>query len=97
MNHSGFDVLQYEFLAERAGALGRQGVKVEKALACLKDSVGSGCGDAERQALRADAAEAVWALFVQREICGLRDQRDAIRRYGIPAEVMALVGVVRRS
>ena len=29
-------------------------------------------------------------------ICGLRDSRDAVRRYGIPKEVMARLGIVRK-
>ena len=44
-----------------------------------------------------DAADKVWAFFIQREICGLRSQKDAIRRYGIPPEVMARLGIVRKK
>jgi hypothetical protein len=34
----------------------------------------------------------VFALIVQRELCGLRDQDDVLRHYGVTAEVMARVG-----
>ena len=39
----------------------------------------------------------VWAFFIQREICGLRSQKDAIRRYAIPPEVIARLGIVRKK
>jgi hypothetical protein len=80
---SHLNVFEYELMAERADALGRHGLKVEKALA-------------ERQRLLDDAVDAVWAFLIQREICGFRDSRDAVRRYGIPKEVMARLGIVRK-
>jgi hypothetical protein len=43
-----------------------------------------------------EASDAVWAFFIQREICGLRNGRDVIQRYAIPNEVLAKVGAVRR-
>jgi hypothetical protein len=33
---------------------------------------------------------------VQRELCGLRDQREVIRFYGIPQEVIARLGAMER-
>ena len=93
---TGFNVLEYELLSERADALGRHGLKVEKALQPLRAKTAAGCGEDRRQALLDAAADAVWAFFIQREICGLRDQRDIIRRYDIPKEVLARVGIVRK-
>ncbi len=92
----GLDILEYELMAERADALGRHGLRVEKAIAALQ-----GLGDPEttpegREALLDAAADAVWSFFIQREICGLRSNRDAIERYGIPKEVVARLGVVRK-
>ena len=53
--------------------------------------------DAEtRRQLVAKAAREVWAFFVQRELCGLRDQKDVIRHYGIPNEVLARLGAVEK-
>ncbi len=96
-HHStGLNVLEYELLSERADALGRHGLKVEKALEQLRERTAAGCGADQRQALLDEAADAVWAFFIQREICGLRDQRDLIRRYEIPKEVLARVGIVRK-
>lgn len=94
---SGFNVLEYELMAERADALGRHGLKVEKALERLRNSAETGCDPHQRDEMLYAAADAVWALFIQREICGMRDQRDTIRRYGIPREVLARVGIVRKA
>lgn len=91
-----FNVLEYELMSERADALGRHGLKVEKALAALSTLKGDAAADL-RERLLDEAADAVWAFFIQREICGLRDSRDAVRRYGIPKEVMARLGIVRRK
>ncbi|ACP27311.1 hypothetical protein NGR_c35890 [Sinorhizobium fredii NGR234] len=93
---SGVNVLEYELMAERADALGRHGLKVEKAIAALNGFDRERNRPEERQRLLDDAADAVWAFLIQREICGLRDSRDAVRRYGIPNEVMARLGIVRK-
>ncbi|QRM53869.1 DUF6665 family protein [Sinorhizobium sp. BG8] len=94
---SGLNALEYELMAERADSLGRHGLKVEKALALLAERVSVGCSPEEREDLLNDAADKVWAFFIQREMCGLRSQKDAIRRYGIPPDVMARLGIVRRK
>ncbi|AFL54600.1 hypothetical protein ABIE78_005760 [Sinorhizobium fredii] len=93
---SGVNVLEYELMAERADALGRHGLKVEKAIAALNGFDREKDQPEERRRLLDEAADAVWAFFIQREICGLRDSRDAVRRYGIPKEVMARLGIVRK-
>ena len=92
----GFNVLEYELLSERASALGRHGLKVETALAQLQAWDQARHDDAERERRVNEAADAVWAFFIQREICGLRNNRDLIQRYAIPGEVLAKVGVVRK-
>jgi hypothetical protein len=93
---SGMSALEYELLAERANALGRHGRKVELALAELKAWDPARRSAEQRDDLLYEAADAVWALFIQREICGLRNSADVIQRYGIPKEVLARLGVVRR-
>ncbi|MBP1887192.1 DUF6665 family protein [Sinorhizobium mexicanum] len=93
---SGVNVLEYELMAERADALGRHGLKVERAIAALDQFDSSKEQPAARERLLDEAADAVWAFLIQREICGLRDSRDAVRRYGIPKEVMARLGIVRK-
>ncbi|MGO4439145.1 DUF6665 family protein [Rhizobium sp. RAF56] len=93
---STFNPLEYELASERADALGRQGRKVEATLArlaeCSKDDRDRG----EREKLVDDAADAVWALFIQREVCGLRNNRDLVAWYGIPGEVLARLGAIRK-
>ncbi|WEX77629.1 hypothetical protein PYH37_002440 [Sinorhizobium numidicum] len=93
---SGVNVLEYELMSERADALGRHGLKVEKAIAALNGFDREKHEPGVRQRLLDEAADAVWAFLIQREICGLRDSRDAVRRYGIPKEVMARLGIIRK-
>ena len=83
------DAIGQEVLAEKAASLGQAGRKVEL---CL-DRLRSHEGDEERRALlRSDAAAAVYAYFVQRELCGFRRHDDVIRDYKIPREVLVRLG-----
>jgi hypothetical protein len=84
-------VLDREIAEEKASALGRAGRRLEAALAGLKDAAGEG-----RPPLVEEAADALFAYLVQREAMGLRDQRTVLREFGVPAEVVARMGVVRR-
>ena len=88
---SPLSVLEYELMAERADSLGRAGLKAEAALEQLKD-----CPETEREDRLDAAAEAVQALFIQREICGLKNGRDVVARYGIPGAVIARLGASRK-
>ncbi|TCL68212.1 DUF6665 family protein [Rhizobium sp. BK251] len=92
----GLNVLEYELLSERASSLGRHGLKVEDKLARLKAWNPDRQDAAEREELVQDASDAVWAFFIQREVCGFRNNRDVIQRYGIPGEVIARLGAVRK-
>jgi hypothetical protein len=83
------NVLEYELLAEKAAALGRSGDRAGEALARLNAYHGD--ADQRRVLLKA-AAEAVYAYFIQRELCGLRKHDDAIRDYAIPREVLVRLG-----
>lgn len=83
------NVLEYEFLAEKAAALGRAGDRVGEALGKLNAHQGNGD---ERRVLLKAVADAVYAYFIQRELCGLRKHDDAIRDYGIPREVLVRLG-----
>ena len=82
--------LEAAIVAEKAASLGFAGRALEKALAKL----GANAGE-DRQALIDAAADRTWSFFVQRELCGLRDNRDAIEEFAIPPEVMARVGARR--
>lgn len=83
------NVLEYELLSEKAAALGRAGDRVGEALGKLNAHVGD--PEARRVLLKA-AADAVYAYFIQRELCGLRRHDDAIRDYAIPKEVLLRLG-----
>ncbi|UVK51050.1 hypothetical protein DBIPINDM_004260 [Mesorhizobium sp. AR02] len=85
-----FDALGHEILAEKAAALGRAGQKVEETLARLSDNA-----DEElRPRLLKEAAVAVHAYFIQRELCGLRRHEAVIREYGIPKAVLVRLGAM---
>lgn len=78
---TGVDVLDYELMAEKAASLGRAGYRAERYLNLLREYG----GDArERRALVGKTAEAVYAWFIQRELCGLRRHDSLIREYAIP-------------
>src|SRR5689334_15123207 len=89
---TGYDILGHEMRAEQASSLGHAGRKVEATLAALRSFDGE---PALRDGLVADAADAVWAFFIQRELMGLRNTAQAIRDYAIPREVLARLGISR--
>jgi hypothetical protein len=85
--------LEAELKNERAIALGRAGKKVEVALAELASGV-PGIAEAELVDI---AATAVWYFLIGRESLGMYDHKEAMQIYGVPARVMARVGVVRKT
>jgi len=91
---SGFETFTSEVAAEQASSLGYQGRQVEKAMQALRDHDARGSDGAVRLALVKAAARQVWAFLVQRELCGLRDQKEVIRIYGIPPEVLRRLGAM---
>lgn len=88
--------LDYELAAEKADALGRIGRKVEVALEALAVAQTAEASHGALEKRIDEAAELVWAFFIQREISGFRSQTDAVRRYRIPREVLIRVGVRRK-
>ncbi|PBB99351.1 DUF6665 family protein [Mesorhizobium sp. WSM3862] len=85
---SALDLLGHEILAEKAAALGRAGQRVDEALAKLRENGEGG----DRNRLLKEAAEAVHAYFIQRELCGLRKHDAVIREYDIPRAVLVRIG-----
>jgi hypothetical protein len=81
--------LDYEVAQEKASSLGHAGRAVAERMAALHAFEGE---KTDRIPLLKAAADAVWAYFVQRELCGLRRHDDAIREYGIPREVLVRLG-----
>lgn len=86
---SAFDLIGHEILAEKAASLGRTGERAAAALANLRRHGQEPHG---RDLLVKDAAAAVHAYFIQREVCGLRRHQDIIRELAIPAEVLVRLG-----
>ena len=83
-----FDALGHEILAEKAAALGRTGQRVEETLKKLREN----SEDDHRARLLKEAAAAVHAYFIQRELCGLRKHDAVIREYNIPKAVLVRLG-----
>lgn len=97
---TGVATLDYELAEEMAIALGRAGRTVEERLSRLaahEEAASQGAtpdGEGEvRHRLLKEAAEAVHAYFIQRELCGLKRHDDAIRDMGIPRKVLVRLGV----
>ena len=89
---TGADTFADELAGEAAAALGRMGRGVETALAALREGDANGVDPAARETLLRTAADAVWRYFVQREVAGVRSQKDAIAHYAIPKDVLNRVG-----
>src|SRR4051794_20142677 len=90
-----FDVLEADLVAEKASSLGHHGRLVEQAMAAL-GSVDRRGDPAERLKAVKNGARVAWAFFVQGELCGLRDQKQVIKAYGIPGEVLVRLGSVEK-
>lgn len=93
------DVLAYELAEERASALGRMGRALEQALARLRefdaDHPRAEAPEPAQQARRIlvrEAGHALWMFVVQREACGLRNNRMLMRDYNVPGEVQLSMG-----
>jgi len=91
--------LDYEIAQEKASTLGRLGRTLEAALAALREfdaeaREASPDTRRERRALVDSAGHALWLFVVQREALGLRDARQLMRDYRVPAEVQARMGVL---
>jgi hypothetical protein len=94
-------LLDTELARERASSLGRLGRALERALQSLSefDATHSRPLSPEASEVRSDlvaaAGHALWQLIVQREACGLRDNRAVMEHYRVPADVQTNMGAVR--
>jgi len=88
------DPLEYELQEARAMALGQAGRKLEKALAALEAAAAA--TDRERDPLLDAAADAVWELLIVRESLRFYNHQPTLEAYGVPSQVIARVGVVRK-
>jgi hypothetical protein len=91
------NALDYEIAQEQAAALGRLGRALEAALTALADydraQAAPSAASPARQRLVQQAGYALWCFAVQREACGLRDQRSIVRDYRVPRDVQNRMGV----
>ena len=91
--------LDYEIAQEKASTLGRLGRALEAALAALQTFDAETIepnpeSRKERRALVARAGHALWMFVVQREALGLRDSRQVMRDYRVPADVQNRMGLL---
>lgn len=86
----GYAVLEHEIMAERASSLGAAEKKVAKTVAAYNASE-----KADRSQELAEAQKAVWAYFVQRELCGFKRHQEVIAAFSIPREVLNGLGASR--
>ena len=91
---TGFGPIETEIVAEKASALGHHGRLAQRAVAALHAFDAAPEPGVERLSLVKTAAREVWKYFIQRELCGLRDQREVIREYRIPQEVLMRLGAI---
>jgi len=99
-NQTGVNVLDGEIMAEIATSIGHCGRAFETALAGLRaydETHGLAADETVRTALVQEAADRAWALFIQYELAGLSTQKQLVKRYGIPGEVLVRVGIRRRD
>lgn len=86
-HETGTGALEYEINAERASAL-------SAAEARAKNAVGVLGKNRDDQGSLAEARDAVWSYFVQRELIGFRQHQDVIRDLAIPVEVLNGLGAM---
>jgi hypothetical protein len=94
--------LEYEIAQEKASTLGRMGRALEAALGALRDhdaqpNAESAEAQAARRELVAQAGYVLWLFVVQRESIGLRNTRQLMRDYAVPAEVQVRMGMLPKS
>lgn len=82
------DPLELELEGERATALGEAGRKLEAALAELA------LGSTEDRL--DEAATAAWHYIILRESLRMFDHQAALAIYGVPAGVLARIGVIKK-
>ena len=85
-----------EIASEKAASLGRAGRRLEDALRDLAESERTG-DTADRSEALERAAEALYFYVVQREACGLRDDGEVFRAFGVPRDVQLRMGTSGRS
>ncbi len=84
---AGTAALEHEINAERAGSITAAEARVKTAITAL-------AADSANAGALAEARDAVWSYFVQRELIGFRQHQDVIRDLGIPTIVLNGLGAM---
>lgn len=84
---AGTAALDHEINAERASSLHAAEARVIRTIEALGNA-------ADRPDALAEARDAVWSYFVQRELIGFRHHHDVIRDLAIPADVLNGLGAM---
>ncbi|MDQ0314141.1 DUF6665 family protein [Amorphus orientalis] len=89
------EAINQEIRGEMAGTHGRLLRKLERGLAALAafDADPARDDPAKRDALVAEAGEALWHIVVQRELMGLRRTKAFLDEYQVPGEVRLRMGM----
>lgn len=82
---AGTAAIEHEILAEKANSLGAAERRVINAVAALTVNPAP-------KALLAEARDAVWSYFVQRELLGFEDHDEVIADLKIPRSVLLGLG-----
>lgn len=94
MKHDPLVEIEVGVRGDTAVSLGHAGRKLTQAVQAMAAFDRRGIGpERERKALLHAAADALWALVVQREMIGLTDNRDLSHTFGVTAEMWGLMGV----
>ncbi|WP_430511596.1 DUF6665 family protein [Pannonibacter phragmitetus] len=91
--------LAQDVMAEKAGTLARLTRKLDEALARLEGAGRRLAAAPEDERLRSrqqerleEAAEALWHVVIQRELCGLRQHREFLDLLQVPSPVRLRMG-----
>lgn len=84
--------VEQELQGERASGLGIAGKRIEAALAALADPNEKTPLDERLD----EAATAVWYYMITRESLRFYDHKAALALFGVPPQVLARVGIVKR-
>ncbi|MBJ7579456.1 hypothetical protein JHC09_16400 [Devosia sp. MC532] len=83
----GTATIEHEIMAEKANSLGAAEKRVINAIAALETGE-------DRKAALAEARDAVWGYFVQRELLGFEHHDEIIADLKIPRQVLLTLGAI---
>lgn len=83
----GTATIEHEIMAEKTNSLGAAEKRVINAIAALETGE-------DRKAALAEARDAVWGYFVQRELLGFEDHDEVIADLKIPRQVLLTLGAI---